>query len=379
MFLFINQSRSPYWQISFEVDGRVTTKSTRTTDRKEAEKKLRDFIGGQRLDFVEKKFLLSNFITEYEAYIKVSSSESYLNRSVKPAFSQLLKFTGDVSIKSLDNLTLEKFIFSAFNKSKYAGYLYLRTLKAAFNRAKGWGYIEKNYMEGFKLPKIQRKHPSFITFDELQNIMDATDRQLLKDIFLFAFLTGMRLSEIIYLTWNNIDLQNGTIQVGSDDFITKSREVRFIPISEPVRVILKRRKLKSSKTEKQYVFHHCGFAYQPDHISHLFKKCARDAGMNDSIRFHTLRASFGSYLLQQGVPISSISKLLGHSSIAVTEKHYVSLTNGNLINAISHFNTLALSDKKSRKKKNVKQSKPKSSNEMIFLKIVKTSKMVFVI
>ena len=187
--------------------------------------------------------------------------------------------------------------------------------------------------------------------------MKATKRQLLKDIFLFAFLTGMRLSEIIYLTWNSIDIINGIIRVGSDDFQTKSKEVRLIPITKPVLEILKRRKPKSSIKDKKYIFHHNGFAYQPDHISHLFKECVRNAGLSDEIHFHTLRASFGSYLLQQGVPISSISKLLGHSSIAVTEKHYVSLTNGNLINAISHFNSLVLNGKKTQKNKNVKRIK----------------------
>jgi site-specific recombinase XerD len=71
-----------------------------------------------------------------------------------------------------------------------------------------------------------------------------------------------------------------------------------------------------------------------------FKKAVRKAGLSEDSHFHTLRASFGSYLLQSGVPISHISRLLGHSSISKTEKHYNVVSFGKLNNAIASFNRI---------------------------------------
>ena len=64
--------------------------------------------------------------------------------------------------------------------------------------------------------------------------------------------------------------------------------------------------------------------------------------ISDKIHFHTLMSSFGSFLLQNGIPISVISELLGHSSILVTQKHYTSLSTNNLVSALFPFNEVYL-------------------------------------
>ena len=64
--------------------------------------------------------------------------------------------------------------------------------------------------------------------------------------------------------------------------------------------------------------------YKKDYVSHKFKKEARKVGIND-IRFHDLRRTFGYNLIKQGKPIYEVSKLLGHSSVITTERHYAPL------------------------------------------------------
>ena len=64
--------------------------------------------------------------------------------------------------------------------------------------------------------------------------------------------------------------------------------------------------------------------YSKDFVSHKFKKEARRLGIPD-IRFHDLRRTFGYNLIRQGRPIYEISKLLGHSSVTTTERHYAPL------------------------------------------------------
>jgi len=64
--------------------------------------------------------------------------------------------------------------------------------------------------------------------------------------------------------------------------------------------------------------------YTKDFVSHKFKKEARRLGIGD-IRFHDLRRTFGYNLIRQGRPIYEVSKLLGHSSVTTTERHYAPL------------------------------------------------------
>jgi len=64
--------------------------------------------------------------------------------------------------------------------------------------------------------------------------------------------------------------------------------------------------------------------YRKDFVSHKFKKEARRLGIPD-IRFHDLRRTFGYNLIRQGRPIYEVSKLLGHSSVTTTERHYAPL------------------------------------------------------
>ena len=66
------------------------------------------------------------------------------------------------------------------------------------------------------------------------------------------------------------------------------------------------------------------WSYSKYFVSHKFKKEARRLGIPD-IRFHDLRRTFGYNLIRQGRPIYEVSKLLGHSSVTTTERHYAPL------------------------------------------------------
>ena len=136
-------------------------------------------------------------------------------------------------------------------------------------------------------------------------------------------------------------MKTGIIQVGSDEFQTKSRKIRLIPIAKPIINLLHRKYPDNIEPYKHYLFHKGdGCPFNNDYVSRKFKVAVRKAEVPKNIHFHTLRASFGSFLLQNGVSLSVISKLLGHSSISVTEKHYASLNFNNLIAAINSFNEI---------------------------------------
>jgi integrase/recombinase XerD len=344
--MFITKTKkSSYYQIVYRKNGCLTTKSTGTKNQKHAEIILEAFKNtfiyltepSNKLKSVRAK----KFADEFIEITTLSCSKGYILRSVKPAFKHLMLHFGNIELGKISAFLGERFLLSHYQKSKHSALLYHRVFKAAFNKAVTWNYIESNPFVGFKLPKIQLRTPKFISMEELEHICDCTDREIFKDIFRFAFLTGMRCGEIINLTWDNIDLNNNSIQIGSESFITKSRKIRFIPIANPVKEILLDHPPLHLSLKSFYVFNKGnGVPYRADYLSKKFKRAVRSARLSEDIHFHSLRSSFGSLLLQKGVSISVISKLLGHSSISVTEKHYASLSFNNLVDAMDPINKL---------------------------------------
>jgi integrase len=96
-------------------------------------------------------------------------------------------------LENISTKIIDQYISSVFSKSKYAASLYYRTLKAAFNKAVVWNYIEVNPFHKIKTPKTPSSFPVFISEAELIQILNKVEYHLHKDIFTTAFYTGMRL------------------------------------------------------------------------------------------------------------------------------------------------------------------------------------------
>ncbi len=297
------------------------------------------------------------FRDEYLNFIINNKSKSYYI-SVKLAFKHLTAFFGaQFPIHNLQQKEIENFINNLQQKVKTIshsvrnggqGYIvYCRNLKAAFNKAKDWNYVKENYFTKVKLPKRQKLAPGFLNSDQLSVICDHVKNKTIKDIITFAFYTGLRLDEIVNLTWKNIELQNRIITVGDENFITKGRKQRFVPIcEEALEVLLRVKRTPSRLTDGQafvlplnplcpsdisplrkggeylnaLVF--CkenGEKFTGNYFSKQFKKACKAAGLDEAIHFHSLRHSFASNLVQKGVPLYTIKELLGHSSISTTE------------------------------------------------------------
>lgn len=278
---------------------------------------------------VREAVTLRVFCDEYKSLIKSNRSYSYY-KSVETALNHLADYFGlQRPITSLSHKDIEQFVTHLQQTVKKGYRVYYRTLKAAFNKALDWQYIDENFFVKIKLPKKQRLQPVFIAEDELLQITNMIEADIVRDVCVFGFYTGLRLSEIINLKWKNVDLERNVLIVGDEDFETKGRNQRFVPVSSEVDKILEKRAehrtpssiLPLTKGEKDsFIF--CkenGMAYTGDYFSRKFKQAVRDAGLGEAIHFHTLRHSFASNLAQRGVSIYVIKELLGHSSISTTE------------------------------------------------------------
>lgn len=122
--------------------------------------------------------------------------------------------------------------------------LYHTNLRAAFNYAVSRNYTESNPIQKIKLPKLPEKINLYISEIEFNSILSKTKNQILKDVFVFAYNTGMRLSELMNLKWSSVSLKEGIIKVeNTETFTTKSKKSRIIPINSILSEILQRRLL----------------------------------------------------------------------------------------------------------------------------------------
>ena len=209
-------------------------------------------------------------------------------------------------------------MIESFNRTKHGAYLYNRILKAAFNRAIDWGYLENNPFKKVKLPKIPKNYPVFINETELIQIIEKVSDNTLKDLYKTAFYTGMRLGEIINLKWDAVDFSTRIITVKNDQsFTTKSKKERIIPMNDKLLNILKNMIPKIISFEKNYVFKNVkGFKLNDSFVSKNFERAVRQTQLDEKIHFHTLRYSFASTLVQNGASLYEVKELLGHEDIA---------------------------------------------------------------
>lgn len=153
-------------------------KSTKYTTKAEALKFFKKF--SRELEEKQKPLPLiqiDEFEKEYLKFIGATHSSKYVE-SIKLSFRMLSNFLGaDSKLTEINTKIAQQFISQTHQRAKQSSYLYLRTLKAAFNRAKDWEYILENPFVKVKLPRPQKQHPLFINEKELQEILSTSKNQ----------------------------------------------------------------------------------------------------------------------------------------------------------------------------------------------------------
>lgn len=281
---------------------------------------------------------LKEGIDQYESNAENNlSSKSLL--SIKSTNKSFLKFFS--AIRPLNTITqhdFEKYIANKKINSPKGYKVDLRTLRAMFNKFIEWNYITNNPLTKIKFAKTQTAAPKYLTNEEFEKVMLKVENKLIEDFCRVAFDTGMRLSELVYLRWKNVDLIKKIIIVGDEIFTTKSRRQRIVPMSGKVFLILEARykmvdgkntplppetssgqALSRGEYKKQYVFGKSfSRPYTGDYFSKKFKEACRAAGADEGIHMHSLRHSAATRMAQSGAPIIAVKEILGHSSITTT-------------------------------------------------------------
>ena len=271
---------------------------------------------------------LKSFIPEYLKYKESIVSYGTVKRD-KFALERFLKSLGDKRISQITAKNIDDYIVQMRKVLSEATVgIELRHLKAALNTAKRWEYITKNPLEGFKIPDGVPNRVRALSKEEISRLFSVVDDPEMNNIIRVFLSTGARRSELLKpkFTWDNVDFKNNMIR-----FDGKGGKSRDIPMTPVVAKILLDRLTAGLKFP---------FKYGRDHVSHKLRDYYRTAKINNAT-LHTLRKTFGSLLIQEGhADIYKVSKLLGHSSVKVTERHYIHLLDENYQTSINGLDNI---------------------------------------
>ena len=185
----------------------------------------------------------------------------------------------------------------------------LALLKHMFTKAIEWGKLKENPAKKVKLLKGEVRRVRYLMPDEVRRLLsNCTDH--LKPIVTVALNTGMRKSEILGLTWNQVNFEQGIITLTD----TKNGERRDIPMNETVKATL-----KVVERKGDHVFCN-GEGETFANVRRSFDTAVRKSMIED-FRFHDLRHCFASSLIMQGVDIMTVKELMGHKDLTMTLRY----------------------------------------------------------
>jgi len=192
----------------------------------------------------------------------------------------------------------------------------LRSLRAFFNRLLVWKMIDSNPCSGIKTIRVVDTIRPYLSKEDLTKLLAHTKGTQLHDIILLGAMTGLRRGELLALTWGDVDLKHGTLLVHSTiGHTTKDGKIRLIPMNTTLKELFE----KMPKTEGAIFTGERGGWKKGDFIARRFKKACADCELDSKLHFHSLRHTFASLLVKEGVSLYHVQRLLGHSSSRVTE------------------------------------------------------------
>ena len=195
----------------------------------------------------------------------------------------------------------------------------LDTLRMLFNLAIKWGYIKENPTKGITRFKVEDAKPlRYLTKEECRLLMEHCDADL-KRIFFILISTGMRKGELENLIWLDIDFDRKMILIRhKENWHPKSGE-RDIPMTEEVfETISKLNRERKTRRKAHYVFDIIGSGHSHNWLRLELIRAGHKAKIEDLTRLHTLRHTFASHLVMNGVDLPTVKKLMGHSDIETT-------------------------------------------------------------
>ena len=212
------------------------------------------------------------------------------------------------------------------DEEKYSIYSVVRKISSmkSFHKFLKEKYNIENITDGLDTPRFYKKLPVVLSIEEVELLLDinlntAYDYRN-KAMLELMYGSGLRVSELINLTMDNIDLDSSIIRVkGKGD---KERIIPFGEIAKKYLIIYLeeyRNSLKKKRLCDKIFLNNHGNGMTRQGFFKIITKIAKEKNINTKITPHVLRHSFATHLLNNGADLRSIQMMLGHSNLSTTQ------------------------------------------------------------
>lgn len=319
-------------------------------------------------------FWLENVHKENIRRKSYDTYESAINNSLKTDDYNL----ADKQIGSINHKVMNDYFSSLKDKYSLSHItLVCGILNMCFKYAESNGDMKENYMSNIELPSedevaVKKKKPVYLQPEDFEKLFQEVERKNAKKrtpmhgisgyIVVVLLTSGLRISEILGLKKRNLHLEEQYIEIEQTVYDVKTRDEntdkKLVRVESRPKTKTSVRPLPISKKTVYFIQQILSFnpdLKDDDYIciskygsvcSHNSVRCVLNTMLNKcdcSIKEcgpHALRHSYGSFLISEGVPLVYVSKLLGHSSVTITEKIYIHLLQKKSLEYVSAFDRL---------------------------------------
>ena len=314
--------RGQAWWMSFTYNGRQVRQPCETTSKKIAEKiyfkvkteiaegKWLDIDPGRDRTFLE---LMEKY---YKEHSPKKSEKSYVrDRSI---IKHLNDFFGDYTLIQVTPKVISA--YKGLRREEEAAPATINhelgLMSSAFNLAmKEWEWVNSNPVSRVSKEKVNNLIERWLSIEEEKELLEFSSKWL-QEIILFAINTGLRMSEILNLTWDKVNLFNKTIRIIEQK--NKSRDT--LPLNATALEVLKARNKIIQIKNKQVFYGKAGTKIDSSNLRRAFNIAIEEAGI-ERLRFHDLRHTFATRLIQNGVDIYTVQKLGRWKTIQMVERY----------------------------------------------------------
>jgi len=328
------------WRAAVSIDGKRITRSFNT--KEECRTWIRDTHDQMRkgMTYDMSGVTLSEFLQPWIALHKIRLSPKTAVRYEQIIRDHIVPQLGGIKLRDLRLGQIEAHCQALLSKglsprsARFAHMIIHRSLDDAVRK----GYVSHNAAHGATLPRSIPKEMANLDEDEVMRFMIAIQDSRHEALYHLAIKTGMRKGEILGLKWSDLDWKKGTLRIQRQVYRVhkqglvirppKTRAgIRTIQLGEKMLEVLhyhhSRQQIQKAAAGKRWKEHNLIFSSTIG--THLggsslivdFKKLLEQANVR-KIRFHDLRHTAASLMLNNGIPVIVVSKMLGHSKTSTT-------------------------------------------------------------
>jgi integrase/recombinase XerD len=250
------------------------------------------------------------FLKKLEIELKISKNSDYTlrnytncNRKFLESFKKTPEEITEDDLKSYlaENLS---------NTSSSTLIVFLSAIRYSFSNI-----LHKDITLNVKRPKKEKRIPTVLTKEEVKTLISSIDTKKSKLMVSFMYACGFRVSELVNLKVKDLNFEEkvGNVRQG------KGKKDRVFNIPDFLLEDLKVQVEKQREDKKEYLFSGPKEKLSERNLQKIISKAGKRAGIKKDVHCHTLRHSFATHLLENGVDIRKIQELLGHADLSTTQ------------------------------------------------------------